>query len=97
MQISDIDAQYLTWRVEAIRHIFVQIREGPEKGANCDIVQTLKRIENELKALTAPSTQAPALSDGELNALAQKVAALLPQPPSAADVAEELAKRPGNG
>jgi len=97
VQISDIDAQYLTWRVEAITHMFDQIREGPEKGANCDIVQTLKRIENELKALTAPSTQAPALSDGELNALAQKVAALLPQPPSAADVAEELAKRPGNG
>jgi hypothetical protein len=58
--ISDTDAAYLTWRVEALAHMFAKVRSGPEQGADMQIVQTLLRIDANLVADLAEDRAATA-------------------------------------
>lgn len=51
--INDTDAAYLTWRVEAITHMFDTVRSGPEKGSAVDIVRTVKSQSTLLAAVAA--------------------------------------------
>jgi hypothetical protein len=45
VQVSDVDAQYLTPRVEALAHMLPAVRYGPEAGKEVKLVTAVQRIE----------------------------------------------------
>lgn len=72
MDVSDVDAQYLTPRVEALAQYLDQIRYGPEAGKAVPLVKAVKQIDARLSQLM-PVT----LTEPQLDALADKVASRL--------------------
>lgn len=62
--LTDVDAAYLTWRMEALAHLFDLIREGPEKGAPVQLVQAIRRIDTTTAADLAEDKAARVALDG---------------------------------
>jgi hypothetical protein len=85
---DDPNAEKLAWRVDALFAGSDAVRGGPEKGQPMQAMKVLHDVHTVLDTLTGP---APATVD--LDALAAKVAALVPHPPTAAEVADELQRR----
>jgi N-acetyl-anhydromuramyl-L-alanine amidase AmpD len=83
--MDDRDAAVLAWRVDALFAGSDTIRGGPDQGKPMAIMQEV----NALRAAQA----APVPVTVDLDALAAKVAALVPKAPTAAQVADELRDR----
>ncbi len=54
MTLSDIDAQALIWRVEALTSARDAVLEGPTKGEQVKLAQVVKAIQAKVDALTVP-------------------------------------------
>lgn len=87
-------------RLEAISNMYPTMHAGTLKGSDVAVVKHLMQMRTVLDSVNA--TVAGIKTAGvDLDALAEliapKVAALIPKPPTAADVAVELSNRLGNG
>lgn len=88
-------ADAMAWRMDALMHMRDTIIGGPFAGEPAETVQVLARIDEAVQNLGAVT-----LTDADLDKLAQKTAALLVPAMTAANataLADELAKRLGNG
>jgi hypothetical protein len=92
----DPSGAYLIWRAKAIADLDDTFAGGPEQGKEVELTTTLKRIDANAKAAAAKVTPV-AMTDADRQAIIAGVVAQMPKPPTAAEVAEELARRIGNG
>jgi hypothetical protein len=93
---QDPSGVYLIWRGDAIANLRDTFQGGPEVGKAVPLTALLKRIDTNARAAAEKATPV-AMTDADRQAIIAGVVAQMPKPPTAAEVAEELARRIGNG